>query len=131
MPEGLERLNLVVFDDRYDRVHYALSMAVAAAAGNRPATLFVAGPAVRALTAEGWRSLAGEPEAADRARRARGVADWQTLAEAVVSLNIPVLVCEQALATAGLTVEALTALPVTVTGLVGFYRQADGQIVFI
>jgi peroxiredoxin family protein len=137
MPEGLQRLDIVVFDGRYDRVVYALAMAAAAAASNRPASMFFTGKAVRALAAGGWKRLAVDPadgpdaESVDRARQARGVAGWDTLAEAVSALGIPVMACEMALAADGMAAVPLEALPAKRTGLVGFYAQATGQIVFI
>ncbi len=131
MTERLSGLDLIVFDDRYERVHYALAMAAAAAASNRPTRLFFAGPAIRALLPDGWRTLAGAPEPTDDARQAMGIAGWETLAASVVALNVPVLACEIAITAAGLSADQLTALPATVTGLVGFYAGLSGQMVFI
>ena len=131
MPEGLQSLDLIVFDDRYERVHYALAMAAAAAASNRPARLFFAGPAIRVLLPDGWRTLAGAPEPTDDAWRALGIAGWDLLAESLVALGVPILACEIALKTAGLSADQLTALPVTVSGLVGFFGQVRGQLVFV
>lgn len=131
MPDGLQGLTLIVFDDRYERVHYALAMAAAAAASNRPTRLFFAGPAVRALLPDGWRTLAGAPEPTDQTRQALGIAGWETLAESLVALGVPVQACEIAVTAAGLVPAQLTALPATVTGLVGLYGEADGQMVFV
>lgn len=131
MAEGRPSLDLIVFDDRYDRVHYALAMATAAAAAGRPTRLLFAGPAVRVLLPEGWRTLAGAPEPTDQTRQSLGIAGWETLAEALVELGVSVQACELAVTAAGLSGDQLTALPVTVSGLVGFCGQGSGQMVFI
>ena len=44
-----QKLSVIVFSGDYDRVHYALAMASAAAATNRAVTLFFTMAATRAL----------------------------------------------------------------------------------
>ena len=57
------RLAIIVFSGDYDRVHYALAMASAAAAVNRPTTLFFTMGALKALRRDsaggvpGWAAL--------------------------------------------------------------------------
>lgn len=134
MPDGPERLSIVVFDGSFARVHYALVMASAAAATNRSATLFFTGPAVTALRAEGWRALDGDPETAEATLAARGVATFADLLEACRELGVRFLACEMGLRAAGLDPDALDpGLAVEITGVVTFLNQAEktGAILFI
>ncbi|NJO67759.1 MAG: hypothetical protein HC826_02220, partial [Rhodospirillales bacterium] len=51
-------LSIIAFSGDYERVHYALVLASAAAAIGGPATMFFTGEAIRALVGEdGWRLL--------------------------------------------------------------------------
>jgi len=143
---GRDRLSLIVFSRDYDRVHYAFVMAGAAAATNRPVTMFFTMGAIRALLARcpdgtpGWAALApadsGE-SAADRdaAHANAGIAALDELVEACADLGVTVRVCEM-----GLMAERLSAadfrpdIPITVGGMVSFLAEAEndnGRIVFI
>jgi peroxiredoxin family protein len=94
-----------VLSSAYERVHYALAMAAAAAALDRPVILFFTQGAVRAVagTAErpGWHALTiadatlGGSDAAsmDRAFRSRGGAGIEELLSACTELGIELLVC--------------------------------------
>ena len=54
------RLSIVVHSGAFDRVHYALMMAAAAAAVDRPVTLFFTMGATQALRRpDGWVNLSG------------------------------------------------------------------------
>ena len=65
---------VVVFSGRYEKVHYALAMASAAVAVNKPATLFFTMEAIRGLGKEdgtgnpGWHALKAQDGRAARAR---------------------------------------------------------------
>jgi peroxiredoxin family protein len=135
MAEGAasEPLGIVVFDGRFDRVHYALVMAGAAAAVGRDATLFFTGRAVRALEPEGWRGLDGEPEAAEARFAAAGVATFAALTAACRDLGVRVLACEMGLRAEGLAAEALDpAFGAEIAGMVTLLERArGGQIVFV
>ena len=83
-----DKLSLLVLSGDFERVHYALVLASAAAAIGMPATLFFTDRASFALAAgrpdsPGWRSLAGEGGrpggVIDDERRARGVAGFEEL----------------------------------------------------
>src|SRR3954463_4729776 len=106
---GADSLNLVMFSGGFDRVHYALVMASAAAATNRKATLFFSGRAVLALKADaGWKELDpaddGSPPAGRNAHfRRTGLAEFEELLEACVALGVTVMVCEMALKAIGLS----------------------------
>lgn len=134
MAEGVAGLSVVVFDGGYDRVHYALVMASAAAATDRRATLFFTGRALTALTPGGWRRLDGEPAARDAALTARGVAGFQALLDACRELGVRFIACEMGLRAEGLTAESLDpALGVEIAGVVTLLNDAgrDGTVVFI
>tara|TARA_R110000787_G_scaffold14982_4_gene46026 strand:+ start:517 stop:960 length:444 start_codon:yes stop_codon:yes gene_type:complete len=141
-----ERLSLVVFSGDYDRVHYALAMAAAAAATGRPVTMLFTMGAIHALRAEqangvpGWAALkpaAGGDEAAMRdARHAEdGLATLEELFYACKTFDVAVRICEM-----GMTAERLTPadlrgdLEIASGGLVGFLAESEkdsGRIVFI
>lgn len=134
MAEGVKALSIVVFDGRYDRVHYALVMASAAAATDRPATLFFTGRALHALVPEGWRRLDGDPSARDAALAGRGVATFEPLLEACRELGVRFIACEMGLRAEGLAAADLDPrLGVEIAGVVTLLNgaRADGALLFI
>lgn len=139
-----EKLSLVVFSGDYDKVHYALAMASAALAVNRPATLFFTMAAIRGLAkadAEGrpgWAALKsdgdGGAEARDRDHGERGVATFEELLSACVQLGASFMVCEMGLRAVSLEAADLRDdVPFQEGGLVTFLNDAsaDGAMVFI
>ncbi len=123
-------LGLVVLSGDYSRVHYALMMASAAAAIDRPVTLFFTMDAVPAvIEGEGWRRL--ERAGHDDALKARNVADFETLLEACAAMDVTFMVCEAGLKAGDISAGLVRDdLGVEVTGLVTFYRAVgSGQIV--
>ena len=130
------KLSLIVFSGDYAKVHYALAAAAAAAAIDRPATLFFTMGAARALCAAdgapGWRALPGA--GADAELRARGVAGFAELLDSCAELGVRFMVCEMGLRAAGIAPEALRRdLAIDVAGLVSFYNDADpgGAMLFV
>jgi peroxiredoxin family protein len=101
-----DKLSLIVFSDDFERVHYAFATAAAAAAVDRPTTLFLTMGAIRALAQErsdgapGWMALRGASRDADFAKR--GVATFEELVDACVALGVRILVCEMGLRVLGL-----------------------------
>lgn len=136
---GIGKLSLVVFSGAFERVHYALVMAAAAVATNRPVTLFFTMGAARALTTEpGWRGLpteAGAPAAAlDLEFQARGVAGFDELLEACISLGATIMVCEMGLRALDIAPAALRSdIAIEQGGVVSFLADAsnDGAMLFI
>lgn len=131
-------LALVVFSPAFERVHYALAIAAAALACNRPVTLFFAMAATRALArpaadgTPGWAGLATEqsgqsaPEI-DSALRAKGIAGFEDLLAACVGLGASVMVCEMGLRALDLTPDALRDdVPLRPGGLVTFLGEIGG-----
>jgi peroxiredoxin family protein len=113
-----DRLSVVLLSRDFERVHYALCMASAAAALERPVTLFVTLGALAAFIAEdaqgrpGWmrlpiaQDLAG-PEVADGGAldaryRARGIAGFEELLEACRALEVEFMVCDMGMRALGL-----------------------------
>jgi len=127
-----DRLSIVVQSGAFDRVHYALVLAAAAAAVGTPVTLFFTMGGARALAADradgtpGWYGLgpdeAGrDPGAADAHLTARHIGGFEELLEGCVALGVRFLVCESGLLAIDLTVSGLRAdVPVEVTGAVSF-----------
>ena len=115
---GRERLSVVLLSGDFERVHYALCMASAAAALERPVTLFVTLGALRAFVAEdaqgrpGWMRLpvaqdlaprnVADGGALDARYRGRGVAGFEELLEACRGLGVEFMVCDMGLRALGL-----------------------------
>jgi len=120
-----ERLSVVLLSGAFERVHYALCVATAAAALERPVTLFVTLGALPALVAEdgrgrpGWMRLpvgadvAGaevvDGGALDDRYRARGVVGFEELLEACRALEVELMVCDMGMRALGLEPGALRA----------------------
>jgi peroxiredoxin family protein len=109
---GIAGLSLIVLSGEYERVHYALSMAAAALAIDKPAILFFTNQALHVLTRDdaagpGWHRLHGDAAGRtaaqqDEDRRARGVAGLAELLDACLELGVRVIACEMGLRVAGL-----------------------------
>lgn len=141
-----DKLSVVVFSGTFDKVHYALALAAAAAAVGTPATLFFTMGACRALAAPGadgvpgWRSLpAGDAAgdsggAVDDGYRDRGVGTFEDLLSACVELGVTLMVCEMGLRAIGLDRAELRAdLPLAEGGIVTFLNDASatGAVLFV
>ncbi|MHC8507948.1 MAG: DsrE/DsrF/DrsH-like family protein [Rhodospirillales bacterium] len=127
-----EKLCIAVHAGEFDRVHYALVMAAAAAAMDVKVTLFFTMQGCRALLREG--RLAAENAETDNAFEDRGVARFEELFESCVELGVRFMVCEMGLAAAGIGADELRGdAPVEITGFVSFLADAgaDGQIIFV
>jgi peroxiredoxin family protein len=132
------KLSLIVFSDAYERVHYALALASSALAIGRPATLFFTMGGIRALIradeagVPGWRSLPGAER--DDEFAAEGVATFEELLGACVSLGARVLVCEMGLKVEGLSAEDLRPdVTIGQGGIVTFLNdaRADGAMLMV
>jgi peroxiredoxin family protein len=127
------RLSIIVFSGDYGRVHYALMMAAAAAAIDRPVTLFFTMGAVQALRKpDGWVNLSGAER--DEVLKERQIADFETLLQSAAAMEVTFMICE-----AGLKADDMSPgdlrddLDIDVTGLVTFLNQTDpnGQTLFV
>jgi peroxiredoxin family protein len=138
-----EALSIAVHAGAFDRVHYALVMASAAAASDRRVTLFFTGDAVRTVTRRidngpGWHELTASPDGAaarDATLRTRRVAGFEELLAACGELGVRMIVCEMALRAAGLdsSTDILRRdLKLEVAGVVTFLNQgAGGALMFV
>ena len=114
-----ERLSLILLSGCFDRIHYGLAMASAAAALDRPVTLFATLAATRAFLAagaDGRPGWAGQPLSPElrgarispTARRwmpATAPAAWpgfEELLQACAGLGVEIIVCEMGLRAEGL-----------------------------
>ena len=140
-----DKLSVVVFSGLFDKVHFALVMATAAAAVGRPVTLFFTMGALRALLRPGddgiapWRAMAvsdGDRDggAMDDSFAALGVATFEQLLGAAAELGVRVMVCEMGLRALGLDRESLRPdLAVEEGGVVSVLNDASrhGAAVFV
>jgi peroxiredoxin family protein len=114
-------LSIIVRSGKYEDVHYALAMASAAVAVNKPALLF--------FTMAGIRALMGPPPpledwTRDAENRQRGVGDFETLLQACVELGVRFIVCEMGLRSLAIDRTKLRAdVPFTVAGIVTLLEE--------
>ena len=105
----------------YESAHYALALAAAALALNKPAVLF--------FTMSGIRALQSPPPPLDdwdrdARNRARGVGDFETLLQACVELGARFIVCEMGLRSLDIDRASLRAdVPITVAGIVTLLEE--------
>lgn len=125
-------LSIVLHSGEYERAHYALAMASAAAAIARKTVILFAGEGVASVVAAaGWLQLDEAPER-DALFRQRGIAGFEELLGACRDLSVRLIVCETALRAAGLDAAALrTDLTLEVGGIVTLLNAADGQLIFV
>jgi peroxiredoxin family protein len=136
-------LVLIVLSSAFERVHYALATAAAAAAADRPTVLFFTQGAVRAIAgtdeAPGWArltvadpSLGGaDATSLDRAFRARGAAGFEELLAACHELRVAFLVCSMGLRVAEIPRSKLRGdLAIEETGLVDVLSRG-GTLTFV
>ncbi len=142
---GPEKLSIVLFSGEFDKVHYALVLASAAAAIGRPVTLFFTMEACRALTkptaegVPGWRAMPvsqGQETGGrmDDRFAERKVATFEELLMACPEMGVRFLVCEMGLRAMGLGRGDLREdLPIEEGGVVTFLTDAskDGAMLFI
>ncbi|MFN3077272.1 MAG: DsrE family protein [Alphaproteobacteria bacterium] len=140
-----DRLSIVVFSGDFDRIHYALVMAAAALATNRPVTLFFTMWAARSLLKAspdglpGWAGLRTQDGsldalALDREFQTRGVATFEELLSACITMGARIMVCEMGLRALGLSLASLREnVPVLPGGVVTFLAEAsrDGAMLFL
>ena len=138
-----DKLSLIVYSGAYDKIHYALVLASAAAAIGTKATLFFTMDGCRALMKSGWRDLPLDQPTAqgfktggamDDEFKSRRLADFEQLLVACVELGVRFIVCELGLKARGLAMDGLRDdVPVEIAGAVTFLEDASrtGTMVFI
>ncbi|MHA1113046.1 MAG: DsrE family protein [Alphaproteobacteria bacterium] len=137
--DGPGGLSIIVFSGDFDRVHYAFSLAAAAAATNRAVTLFFTMGAARVLLAPdadgspAWHRLTVDPgrpspTEIDADYGARGVARIEVLIAACTAFGVRVLVCEMGLRALGMEDADLRPdLTAEVGGIVTFLADASAK----
>ena len=114
-------LSIIVRSGKYEDVHYALAMAAAAVAVNKPAVLF--------FTMAGIHALLGPPPPlddwdCDAINKQRGVGDFETLLQASVELGVRFIVCEMGLRSLAIDRTKLRAdVPFTVAGIITLLEE--------
>ncbi len=114
-------VSVILRSGDYESAHYALALAAAALAVNKPAVLF--------FTMGGIRALAGSPPALndwdrDALNRERGVGDFETLLQACVELGCRFIVCEMGLRSLDIDRASLrTDVPFTIAGIVTLLEE--------
>ena len=114
-------VSVILRSGDYERAHYALALASAALAVNKPAVLF--------FTMNGLRALMGPPATLDdwgrdAIYRERVVGDFETLLQACVELGCRFIVCEMGLRALGIDRGQLRAdVPFTVAGIVTLLEE--------
>ncbi len=140
-----DKLSIVVFSGHFDRVHYALIMAAAAAAIDKPVTLFFTMGACRALEKSDdggeppWRAMPlsdGENTGGelDDSFRAGGIAGYEELLSSCVEMGVRIMVCETGLRAMGMDRDDLVGdIPIDEGGVVGFLTDASrhGAVIVI
>jgi peroxiredoxin family protein len=140
-----DKLSVIVYSGAYDRVHYALVVAAAAAAIGRPVTLFFTMGAMAALGRSGkdkkpaWRKLPlsegkGTGGKRDDGYAKSGVATFEELLSACVQFGVKFMVCEMGLRAMGMEKNQLrNDVPLQEGGVVTFLNDAskDGAVLFI
>ena len=118
-PEG--GLSIIVRAGDYESAHYALALAAAALAVNKPAVLF--------FTMGGIRALTGPPPALeewgrDALNHQRQVGDFETLLQACVELGARFIVCEMGLRSLDIDRASLRPdVPFTIAGIVTLLEE--------
>ncbi|NQW01860.1 MAG: DsrE/DsrF/DrsH-like family protein [Rhodospirillales bacterium] len=141
-PEAPDKLSIVVYDHHFDKVHYALVMAAAAAAIGKPVTLFFTMGACRALLANppaeapAWSQMPlsdgpGTGGERDQLYRDKGVAGFEELISACAALEAVFMVCEMGLQATGMKdLKLRDDLNIEISGVVTFLNDAskDGAV---
>lgn len=144
-PDRPAKLSIVVFAGQFDKVHYALVLASAAAAIDTPVTLFFTMEAVRCILkpgADGEHAWASQTTSMcletggdmDAGFKENGVADFETLLAACRDLGARFMVCEMGLKAMGLKRSDIrTDIPIELGGVVTFLNDAnkDGSVIFV
>jgi peroxiredoxin family protein len=113
-------VSVIVRAGDYESVHYALALASAALAVNKPAVLFFTMAGIRAL----MQPPALDDWGRDAQNRARGVGDFETLLQACVELGARFIVCEMGLRSLDIDRALLRAdVPFTIAGIVTLLEE--------
>jgi peroxiredoxin family protein len=138
MVKSKSALNFVLVSDLYERVHYALVMASAAAATGRKVRLLVTMGALKALTRgteerPGWHDLSPSPAGLgpmdqDRAFAEAGIATFEELLQATAALGGELTACEMGMRAVGFSRDNLRSdITIAEGGVVTFLEAVEGS----
>ena len=149
-PPQIEKLSIIIHSGYYDKIHYALVMAAAAASIDRPVTLFFTMGACKSLKQSdssgnpAWRELPLSEEQKSNISDCGGnrddfyatqnIATFENLLESCIQLGVTFMVCEMGLKAEGLNGPALrNDISFQEGGVVTFLNDApkDGKVIFI
>jgi peroxiredoxin family protein len=147
---NLDKLSIIIFSGYYDKIHYALVLAAAAAAIGRSVTLFFTMGACHALKesnssgSPSWRKLPLSEEyksdkddcgsTRDDEYAAQNLATFDALLDSCIQLDVTFMVCEMGLKAEGLKrLDLRTDIPFQEGGVVTFLNDTskDGTVIFI
>lgn len=127
--------SVILYSGDFDRIHFGLLTATAAACIDRSVNIFVTMGACRAFSGD-WQSLSlsssavrhcTTPTELNEHFRTQHIATFEELLEVVKDLSIRVIVCETGLRAENLTIDMLGCnLSVTAGGMVSFLQHAKG-----
>lgn len=140
-----DKLSIVVYDHHFDKVHYALVMASAAAAIGKPVTLFFTMGACQALMGStgnnppAWSEMplsdtSKTGQQCDQGYAENGIGTFEELLEACKAFDVRFMVCEMGLRAKGFKHGNLRDdLNIEISGVVTFLHDAskDGAVIFI
>ncbi|MEE2694253.1 MAG: DsrE/DsrF/DrsH-like family protein [Pseudomonadota bacterium] len=137
-------LSIIAFSSDFGKIHYALSTAAAASATNMSVTIMFTMGAIQAVATHssgtpGWEKLTDENTKAaglvqDKVNQRNGIAGFEELLAACISMGVKFLVCEMGLKAGGIQKEQLRQdTCFEPGGLVTFLNTAEakGNIVFV
>ena len=141
-----QRLSIIILSSLYDRIHYALMIASAAAATAQPVTMFFTMGALKALKKTnsagipGWNTLdkteqGKTPISKDLEYAGKGIATMEELLGACSEFGVNFYICQTGMKALGLKKTCLRSdLEIAEFGLVSFLKEVEGdngQIVFV
>ncbi len=129
--------SVILYSGDFDRIHYGLIAATAAACLDREVTVFITMAACRAFAGkEAWHSLTlssgaargiGSAQALNAYFASQHIATFEELLEAAIALSIRFIVCETGLRAEKLSLATLAStIPVSAGGMVSFLKHASG-----
>lgn len=138
-----DSLSIILYSSAFDRIHYGLMLASAAAATNQKVTVFVTMDACHAFTTQSKHQLTlsdgvaslnmTSPAELEAHYQQQGIAGFSDLVEACIALEVNFLVCETGLRAIKLDVPALDpAFNFTLCGLVTLLNaSSQGKMVMV
>ena len=143
--ERQKKLSIILFSGDFDKIHYGLVMASAAAAINIPVTLFFTMAATKSLMKlpenQWWELSGGKTFDSEKTAREinqiykeQKIANFEELLNACVTMKVKFMICEMGLRALNIQSSDLRRdIPIKMGGMVSFLEDNgyQGQIIFI